>query len=148
MSNTYKRFSYKTKTEYEYSLKEPIVTEELANLLEEAPKYNRVKFSKINQQYMDYLELELKLFATDGSDGEAYFYYKMQQGILNILHNEDSVFPYTIVLFASEDSIEEEIYNDIFRREFSVGLERLLDTNYGGNLNENTVSLANLIVFG
>lgn len=145
------KHEYKTVQGHIYKyLKEKIDPKsELAGTLEEAPKYTRVQDITISAKLWEHLEEKLKITECKQDQDNYSFIYKNKEGYLSMVQ-DDSTELVTILLFCSPKSIEKKLYKKVFKDSAICrkGLHNFLDPNSGGNISEQRLDIANLIMFG
>lgn len=135
---------------YQYLVDEIIPGSELANTLDEAVSYKKVISFNISDEHLEHIKKKLDIVCCNEQDKEYHFYWKLQEGTINILDDHTTNYRNTIILFLAKKSIEKKLFNKYFKHlpMVRVGLHLFLDPNYGGAIDDERIELANLIMFG
>ena len=152
-------YSYTTETGYKfpYLSQDPNIPYngdyDLKDILEESCRYHRVHWARISKAYYAYLKHELHITEPDG-EGNSNYYMDLSEGTLITRTLPDDYY-IDIALWLDNpldlQDINTILFNKISRSaytSFKQGLDTFLDRNHGGNINQNSLDIACLMIYG
>ena len=134
---------------YKYLPEDPNENEALREILEEAINYTKCQTIRISQNHYEYLKEVLRLSEPD-NDNQVEFYWGLSTG--NFYVRERSHKYFDILFWVEPGSLEETIINKIQGTSpmlsINKGLHLFLDPNHGGIIDNPSLEVASLIIFG